>query len=108
MVAARISFALWGGRFNPIIVIDQQGLAQELIDVFRVDVILPLGDSQQVKELAAPEYDYDSAQLLISDIAAKIIDWPRQWGECDWRNVYLARGEMRQYPHAPAHQAFWS
>jgi hypothetical protein len=49
-VAARISFALWGGRFNPIIVVDQQELAQELIDVFRVDLILPLGDSQQVKE----------------------------------------------------------
>src|SRR5207248_2056576 len=48
--AARISFALWGGRFNPIIVVDKPQEAASLIDVFRVDVILPLGDSEQVKE----------------------------------------------------------
>jgi hypothetical protein len=47
--AARVSFALWGGRFNPIIVVDQQEQAENLIDVFRVDVILPLGDSEEVK-----------------------------------------------------------
>lgn len=47
--AARISFALWGGRFNPIIIVDQQEQAEELIDVFRVDMILPLGDSEEVK-----------------------------------------------------------
>jgi len=50
--AARISFALWGGRFNPIIVVEQEELARELIDVFRVDLILPLGDSEQVKEFS--------------------------------------------------------
>ncbi len=48
--AARVSFALWGGRFNPIIVFDKPQEAQSLIDVFRVDVILPPGDSEQVKE----------------------------------------------------------
>jgi hypothetical protein len=47
--AARISFALWGGRFNPIIIVDQQDQAENLIDVFRVDMILPLGDSEEVK-----------------------------------------------------------
>jgi hypothetical protein len=47
--AARLSFALWGGRFNPVIVVDQQEEAASLIDVFRVDVILPLGDSEEVK-----------------------------------------------------------
>jgi len=48
--AARISFALWGGRFNPIVVVDNPKEAESLIDVFRVDVILPLGDTEQVKE----------------------------------------------------------
>jgi hypothetical protein len=47
--AARISFSLWGGRFNPIIVIDQEDRAQNLIDNFRVDVILPIGNSDDVK-----------------------------------------------------------
>lgn len=48
--AARISFALWGGRFNPIVVVEQQEQAEKLIEVFRVDLILPLGDSEQVKQ----------------------------------------------------------
>jgi hypothetical protein len=48
--AARVSFALWGGRFNPIIVVDQEKQAEELIDVFRVDLILPFGDAEQVKK----------------------------------------------------------
>lgn len=47
---ARISFALWGGRFNPIVVVDQEKLAQELIDVFRADLIIPVGDSEEVKQ----------------------------------------------------------
>jgi len=48
--AARISFALWGGRFNPIVVVDQEQLAQELIDVFRADLIIPIGESEEVKQ----------------------------------------------------------
>jgi len=48
--AARISFALWVGRFNPIVVIDQLEQAEDLIEVFRVDLILPVGDSEQVKQ----------------------------------------------------------
>ncbi len=47
--AARTSNALWGGRFNPIIVVDQQEEAQDLVNLFRVDVILPIGDSDAVR-----------------------------------------------------------
>ena len=45
--AARLSFALWGGRFNPIIPVDNQE-AESLIDTFRVDMVLPIGDSETV------------------------------------------------------------
>jgi hypothetical protein len=45
----RLSFALWGGRFNPIITVDQEEQAQELADLFRLDMILPVGDSDIVK-----------------------------------------------------------
>jgi hypothetical protein len=48
--AVRISFALWGGRFNPIIAVDQIEQAKQLISTFRVDLILPLGDSEPVKQ----------------------------------------------------------
>jgi tRNA threonylcarbamoyladenosine modification (KEOPS) complex Pcc1 subunit len=47
--AVRSSFALWGGRFNPIIVVDQEELAQNLVDLFRLDVIIPVGDSEIVQ-----------------------------------------------------------
>jgi hypothetical protein len=50
--AVRLSFALWGGRFNPIIVVDQEELAQNLVEVFRVDVILPIGASDAVQSFA--------------------------------------------------------
>jgi hypothetical protein len=48
--AVRMSFALWGGRFNPIVVVDREELSRELIDVFRADVIIPVGESDEVKQ----------------------------------------------------------
>ncbi len=47
--AMRLSFALWGGRFNPVIVVDQEEQAQDLVDLFRLDLIVPVGDSDIVK-----------------------------------------------------------
>ena len=47
--AVRISNALWGGRFNPIVIVDQLEHAEDLINAFRVDVILPIGDSEPVR-----------------------------------------------------------
>jgi hypothetical protein len=47
--AVRISNALWGGRFNPIVIVDQGEHADDLINAFRVDVILPIGDSEPVR-----------------------------------------------------------
>jgi hypothetical protein len=48
--AIRYSHALWGGRFNPILVIDREAEARQLVELFRVDVICPLGDSQEVND----------------------------------------------------------
>jgi hypothetical protein len=48
--AVRYSYALWGGRFNPILVVDREAEADRLIDLFRVDFIVPLGDSTEVKD----------------------------------------------------------
>lgn len=47
--AARLSFSLWGGRFNPILVADQEQHAESLVEAFRVDVILPVGASEIVQ-----------------------------------------------------------
>ena len=48
--AGRLSYTLWGGRFNPMIVVDHEEEAGRLIALFRVDLILPIGDSKVVKE----------------------------------------------------------
>lgn len=48
--AMRYSHALWGGRFNPILVVDREEEALHLVKLFRLDLIWPLGDSQEVKD----------------------------------------------------------
>jgi len=48
--AVRYSFALWGGRFNPILCVDLEDECSQLIDLFRVDMIIPIGDSAEVKD----------------------------------------------------------
>ena len=45
----RYSYALWGGRFNPILFVDRKDEYRRLIDLFRVDMIYPVGDSDEVK-----------------------------------------------------------
>lgn len=47
--AVRLSYALWGGRFNPILIVDQEEEAKQLIDLFRVDVIFPIGETNEAK-----------------------------------------------------------
>jgi hypothetical protein len=47
--AVRLSHTLWGGRYNPIVVVDHEEESQYLIDVFRVDLIIPVGNSEEVK-----------------------------------------------------------
>lgn len=51
--AVRTNHALWGGRFNPIVVVDRASEAQALIEAFRVDIVQPLGGSQEVEAFAA-------------------------------------------------------
>lgn len=50
--AVKTNFALWGGRFNPIVVVDRLSEARAIVETFRVDIILPLGQSDEVKAFA--------------------------------------------------------
>ena len=51
--AVRTNHALWGGRFNPIVVVDRASEARALVEAFRADLVLPLGASDEVKAFAA-------------------------------------------------------
>jgi hypothetical protein len=55
--AVRYSCALWGGRFNPILFVDHENESSRIIDLFRVDVIIPVGDSDEVKAFSK-KYPY--------------------------------------------------
>lgn len=51
--AVKINHALWGGRFNPIVIVDNESEACALIESFRADIVQPVGDSDDVKSFAA-------------------------------------------------------
>jgi hypothetical protein len=46
--AMRLSHTLWGGRFNPVVFADRVEEARALIELFRVDHIVCLGDFPEV------------------------------------------------------------
>lgn len=50
--AVKLSHTLWGGRFNPILIADREDEARRLVDLFRVDLLLPVGDADGVKTFA--------------------------------------------------------
>ena len=47
--AVRLSHTMWGGRFNPIIVMDNEEEAKRLVDLFRVDLLWPIGGTEDTK-----------------------------------------------------------
>jgi hypothetical protein len=47
-----ISHALWGGRFNPFIVIDREEEARRLIDLYRVDLLMPSNAGEDLTEFS--------------------------------------------------------
>lgn len=50
--AVRLSYAFWGGRFNPIVVVDREVEAEQLVNLFRVDMLWAIGDTDQVNAFA--------------------------------------------------------
>ncbi|MCK5145323.1 hypothetical protein KAR48_01130 [bacterium] len=46
----RYSHVLWGGLYSPVLFVDCPDQAQQIIELFRVDFILPIGDFDGVQE----------------------------------------------------------
>lgn len=44
---------MWGGRFNPVIPIDDLEQAKNLVELFRLDFVLPIGASEEVQAFPA-------------------------------------------------------
>lgn len=47
--AMKLSFTIWGGRYNPVILIDDLEVATSLVRLFRVDVLWPVFNDEAVK-----------------------------------------------------------
>jgi hypothetical protein len=62
--AVRLSHTLWGGRFNPIVIVDHEEEARRLIDLFRIDVILAVGEPEQVRPFTA-QFPYLRTPFLL-------------------------------------------
>lgn len=48
--AVRFSHALWGGQFNPIVVVDRMAEARQLMEQFRPDMIWPASSGETAKK----------------------------------------------------------
>ena len=48
--ALKLSFTMWGGRFNPLIPVDDFEFASSLIRLFRVDMLWPVSTDDVVKD----------------------------------------------------------
>ena len=46
--AVRTNHALWGGRFDPIVIVDRASEARAIVEAFRADIIMPLGAGEEV------------------------------------------------------------
>jgi len=63
--AVRLSYALWGGQFNPILFADEEAASRQLINVFQPDMIWPVGESEPVTTF--PEKYPHIGRLLLHD-----------------------------------------
>jgi hypothetical protein len=69
----------WGGRFNPIVVADRPDEARHIIDLFRTDMVWPIGDADPVKQF--PKQFPNLPQLLPR------ITLPQGYGQANARST---------------------
>lgn len=48
--ALKLTFTMWGGRYNPIIPVDDFEFASSLVRLFRVDILWPVSSDKDVKK----------------------------------------------------------
>jgi hypothetical protein len=100
--AVKLTNALWGGRNNPIVFADHLKDAKRLIDVFRADHIVPLGDAPELKTLR-DEYPY-----LINPFFHDSLFVDRQFGQArchllDVHNALIYWSKQRDWSGAREH-----
>jgi hypothetical protein len=51
--AVAFSYTMWGGRYNPIVIADRPEEAASIVEVFRTDLMIPIGASDALTALTA-------------------------------------------------------
>lgn len=106
----RYSCAMWGGRFNPILFVDREDESSQLLDLFRVDVIIPVGDSDEVKDFPK-KYPYLIKPFFQDSIFMKGDEsYPPTSNVLDIHNAlaYLSdKPEWKEIRHYVVHYYSW-
>lgn len=50
--AVRLSHSIWGGCFNPILIADRELESRQLVELYRLDFLHPIGDGAEVKSFS--------------------------------------------------------
>src|SRR5262249_33151575 len=95
--AVRFTHTLWGGRFNPIVMVDRPEEAQAIVELFRADVIIPVGESEQVNEFAKrfphlnTPFFANALKEMREDTSAHVLDIQNalaHWrGTSEWKGI---------------------
>jgi hypothetical protein len=56
--AVRQNFTIWGGFYNPLIPIEDLDMARRLVRTFRVDVLWPASQDQEISKFIAQNFPY--------------------------------------------------
>lgn len=80
--AIRLTNTMWGGRYNPIIPVDQVKLAKQLISLFKVDILFPVSQDEEVdkfiEQFSYLPNPFFEPELFIksssSEVIAQILD----------------------------------
>ncbi len=51
--AVRLSHTLWGGRFNPVIPVENDAVAEALVKLYGVDLLYPVADERPLQDFVA-------------------------------------------------------
>jgi hypothetical protein len=49
----KLNHTLWGGRFNPIVLVDHADEAKDIVELFRADIVVGIGQSTEVRDFSS-------------------------------------------------------
>ena len=76
--AVRATSVLSGGRSNPIVFADRGKEAEQIIDLFRPDILIPIGSSSEVREFPS-KYPYLITPSFHDEIFVNYSNGKRAW-----------------------------